>query len=80
MIVATLYSTVLNEYINERIRPRRFHRKVEGFRESDTQSTWETISKFDLLRDFEAFDDEGNKIAISNDKKRLQKLIDQQKK
>jgi len=58
------------------IRPRRFYRKVEGFRESDTRSTWETISKFDWLRDFEAFDENGERIAICSDPKRLQRFME----
>lgn len=64
--------------MTERIRPRRFHRKVEGFRESDAQSTWETISKFDWLRDWEVFNENGEKIAMCSDKKRLQEFLDQQ--
>ena len=64
--------------MKETIRPRRFYRKVEGFRPSDATSTWETISKFDWLRDFEGFDENGERIAMCNDKKRLQRFMDQQ--
>ena len=77
MLLAECQKT--QNYMKEKIRPRRFYRKVEGFRESDAISTWETISKFDWLRDFEGFDETGEKIAVCSDPKRLQRFMDQQK-
>ena len=62
------------------IRPRRFVRIIEKFRHRDTTSTWETISKFDWLRDFEAFDETGQKVATSNNPQRLKKFMEMQKK